>query len=546
MLTKQLHDYQDPAVDQFLSRGNLLVAFAMGLGKTPIGIACAEELLGCGDIDLCLIVCESSLKYQWAQEIAKFTDVPTFTVSVKLDGKTQSIIIPAESACVMVDGSAEKRARQFAQITSHTDYVILSYNTVVSDARWVRKLNAGLVILDEATAIKTFAAERTKQVKKILDAPYRLALTGTPVDNKPEELFSIMQWVDESVLGRWDLFDQAYIVRDDNGRPRRYKSLDVLRKRLAPALARITHDDPRVTSFIPSAVHRELYVPLSGEMEEAFTSIASDLLDALSRVQRRGGFNLQAYYSGHKQADENTEAGRIMAMITAIDMMLCHPDLLEMSANDYEDSCIRKARGEVRATWPGSKYAYERCRLGLLDDVLDSPKLIRLGQRVPEILGEEEDYKILVYSRYPEMLGIIRDELGLPAVEYKGGMDTRAKAAAVAQFRTDPKTRLFLSSYAGARGTDLYNASHLINYDLPWSAGLADQINGRHIRASSKFGQVWIENLVTEHTTDEWRLDVLTRKRRVGSAILDGRGETEIDNGGRGLRVYLQQLLDSA
>src|SRR5262249_36228958 len=146
--------------------------------KTPIGIACAEELLGCEDISLCMIVCDASLKYQWAQALAKFTDLPQQTLTLKLDGEKQTIVIPAEPGCVVIEGkpfqrnkvkysAADDRKRQYESVAKRTDYVIVSYDNVVDDARWVRRLNPGLVILDEATAIKTFAAERTKQVKQI-------------------------------------------------------------------------------------------------------------------------------------------------------------------------------------------------------------------------------------------------------------------------------------------------------------------------------------------------------------------------------------------
>jgi SNF2 family DNA or RNA helicase len=364
------------------------------------------------------------------------------------------------------------------------------------------------------------------------------------VDNKPEELFSIMQWVDPEVLGRWDLFDAAYIVRDEYGRPKRYRRLDVLRKRLEPALARISHDDPRVQGFIPKAIPSEVMVPLSGELRPAFIEIATDLYDALKRVQRRGGFDLAAYYSGNKQGDENSVAGQVMAMLGAIDLLLAHPDLLVMSGQQYADSQARKAAGEERAVWPGSKYAWTKWQQGLVDDLLDSPKLDKLAERVPAILAEDPDFKVLVYTRQRGILPYMKGVVPL-SVEYHGGMDARAKTAAVARFTQDPQVRVFLSSHAGARGTNLYKASHLINYDVPWAAGIADQINGRHVRASSAFKQVWIENFLVEDTTDMWKFhSVLGVKRQVGSAILDGKGSAEIRNEGNGLMAFLAELLD--
>ena len=559
MLTQDLYDYQSPPVDQFLGRGSLLVAFDMGLGKTPIGIACAEELLGCDDIDLCMVVCESSLKYQWAQAIAKFTDIPSRKITLRLEGKSQVITVPAEPYGVIIDGkpfqrnkvkysAADDRKRQYRHsVTPQTDYVIVSYDNCVDDARWVRQIHPGLVILDEATAIKTFSADRTQKIKRILDASYRLALTGTPVDNRAEELFSIMEWVDPEVLGRWDLFEAAYIVRNEYGQVKRYKNLHVMRERLSPAVARVAHSAPEVREFIPEKVVSELRVTPGPKLYGAFLDIAADLLEGLKSLRFTGGFDLAAYYAGHK--DENSAAGVVMAMITAADQLLAHPDLLVMSAQEYADSQRRQDRGEQRATWPGSKYAWTKWQQGLVDDVWESPKIKKLAKRVPKILAEDPAFKVLVYTRFPGALSYIEEALGLPCVKYHGGMSPKAKAAAQARFTEDPLTRVFLSSHAGARGVDLFTGSHLINFDLPWAPGLADQINGRHVRASSKFKQVFVENMVTTGTTEEWKRDVVTFKRRVGTAILDGKGADRfggVENDVQSLTGFLTGVLSDA
>jgi SNF2 family DNA or RNA helicase len=554
VLVKPLYEYQDPAVDQFLGRGNLLVAFAMGLGKTPIGIACAEELLGCDDIDVCMIVCEASLIYQWAQRIAEFTDIPKRQIKLRVDGKVQTITVPAKDYCTIIDGkafqragvrhsAAEDRRRQYDSVTTKTDYIIISYDNAVDDARWVRRMKPGLIILDEATAIKSFSAERSQVIKATLSADYRLALTGTPVDNKAEELYSIMQWVDRDILGPWDIFDAEFIVRDDYGRVIRYKNIDTLREKIAPAIARISHDDKRVRAYIPKALHTELYVTPGPKLTAAFTDIAEDLLASLRRVRRFGDFDLAAYYAGKN--DENSVAGEVMAKLGAIDLLLAHPDLLVMSGQKYEDSQERKAKGEVRKFWPGSKYAWTKWQDGLVDDIGGSAKLDALVKRVPEILGEDDRFKVVVFTRNPDMLDYMADAIGLPHVQYHGGMSPKAKAAAQSRFTDNPKVRIFLSSDAGARGVDLYTASHLINYDLPWASGKADQRNGRHVRASSQFKNVHIENMITEDTTEVWKRDVLNFKRRIGSAILDGKGHHRgvVENQVASLSTFLAGLL---
>jgi len=103
-------------------------------------------------------------------------------------------------------------------------------------------------------------------------------------------------------------------------------------------------------------------------------------------------------------------------------------------------------------------------------------------------------------------------------------MTSAAKAAAIQKFTVDPECRLFLSSHAGAYGCDMYMANHLVNYDHPEAAGKSDQINDRHVRASSEFGNVFVHNMYVEGTIEERGLDRLEFKRTIGSAFLDGEG----------------------
>jgi SNF2 family DNA or RNA helicase len=521
MLTKELYPYQVAPVEMFLDRGSLLVAYEMGTGKTAIAIACAEELFSCGDIDLCLIVCQASLKYQWAQQIAKFTDLP----SIRHKVKDEHVIIPRAGHCTIIDGSPSLRKLQYDLIRKHhPSYVIMSYETVVNDAKDVRRLGAQLTVLDEASAIKTFRAKRTKKIKQMLRSPYRLALTGTPVENKPEELFSIMQWVDEAALGRYDLFEKAYIVRDSYGRVERYKNLPVLRERIALAMSRKSRSDPEVAAYLPEVDSGEWYVQMTPALRDAYHTLARDLVIELRGAAGSSGWDMHAYYSGTLSASENTAMGRIMAREQALEMLLDHPDLIIRSGMDYENSLALQAQGIVRKEWPGSKFSYDKWQDGVVDQVYTSPKITLLREKIAEILAYPGN-KILIFTTYREMLNVLEHEFaGWGCVQFHGGMSPQEKAAAVAKYTSDPSTRIFLSSDAGAYGNDMFMANYLINYDLPWSAGRFDQRNGRHVRASSQFSNVFIRNLITEGTVEERKYALLRLKRRVGSAILDGTG----------------------
>lgn len=505
MLTLPLHPYQEPAVDRFLERKSLLVAYDMGLGKTPIAIACGEELLGDKKIDRVLLVVPASLRYQWAQAIAKFTDVATREIKLKQD----KITVPVETSCVIVDGGPAKRKGQLAK-AKDAEYVIVSYNTVLTDIRAVRRLRAGMVVLDEATAIKTFGAERTLKIKRSLTAEYRLALTGTPVENRPDEAFSIMEWVDPTVLGAFDIFDHTYVKRDGRGNVKGHKNLRLFNHRLQEAMVRKSRAEPGVREYLPDVDHQQWYVDMDKHTSSVYRAMAADLLDELMKLRGGTVFDLSAYYQGNNEFAENTPLGRVMARQQAIQMFLDHPQLVVASSQRY---ALDKPGG--------SKYAAEVMQSGLLDGYRHSPKLDLLFDKVQDILGFEGT-KILVFSQHPQMLQLIAERTGLPNVQYHGRMSAVARAAAVNRFGNDPECRLFLSSHAGAYGTDMKMASHLINYDLAWSAGRSDQINGRHQRASSEFSKVFIRDLIVSDTLEERKLDMLDYKRRISAAVVDG------------------------
>ena len=238
----------------------------------------------------------------------------------------------------------------------------------------MRKLCKDMVVLDEITAIKTFKANRTKDVKRLLKAPYRLGLTGTPMENgKPEEIYCIMQWVDDSVLGRWDLFDSSYIRRKRGTKiVKGYKNLPVLHDRLKVAVCRKSRDDDEVRPFLPSVDQDEWEVPLEGPLKDAYMPMGRDLYHGLKASHLSGSFNLFAHYHGESS---DTPDGKLMSIHMCMEMLLNHPDLVIESGMRYEKD------------GKGSKYAYQVWQDGLLDDVFDTPKAELLKEKIDVFTG---------------------------------------------------------------------------------------------------------------------------------------------------------------
>ena len=526
MLKVDPFPYQDQAIDMALDRGNLLIAYGMGLGKTLVQMAICEELMGQDEVTLSAIVVPASLKWQWAQALVWGTDVDTREIVLKPRSKSpQRITVPALHHAVVIDGTPDKRDQQYKYVREmRPDYIILGYDQVVNDWRQVKRMKPDLIALDEATAIKSFQAERSQKIKA-WHAEYRYALTGTPIDNRPEELYSIMEWVAPGELGRFDLFDKAYISRDGYGRPKRYKNLDVLHQKTKTFVARKTRFDPEVAPFMPKDFHKEFYIELVGPTKKMYKEVAAELVEHLSELVGFGGFDVGAYYSGESQNSGDAAQGEAMARFGALAMLCDHPQLLVESANKFRDWMNDAEEGSLRNP-DGSKYAYSLLMDGRLDWINDKVKVPKFEQALEEInnlLDEREENKIILFSFSKMMLKLFRDALpkGV-AVIFDGDMSTLEKERAKQQFKTDPKVRVFLSSDAGGMGVDLPEANYLINYNHPWSAGKADQRNSRHIRAGSKWDEVWVLNYIVQDSVEDWKYKILDLKRRVGSAILDG------------------------
>jgi superfamily II DNA or RNA helicase len=150
------------------------------------------------------------------------------------------------------------------------------------------------------------------------------------------------------------------------------------------------------------------------------------------------------------------------------------------------------------------------------------PKLDTLVSYANEHLETDPDAKIVIFASYLDAVAVIHDKLG--GTIYTGEMNSKEKEKSKEKFLTDPHCRLFISSDAGGYGVDLPNANLLINYDLPWNAGLAIQRNGRIKRASSRWPTITIQDILMKNSIEERQHEMLQQKGAVANAVLDGAG----------------------
>ncbi|MGC4121994.1 MAG: SNF2-related protein [Myxococcales bacterium] len=258
----KLYPYQVEGTAFLLSRGRALLADDMGLGKTAQAIAAMSRLFWSKEIARALVVCPASLKHQWAQEISRFCAVPGVGTTV-------------------IGGSREQRLTAYAQAR---EIVVTSYELMRADEEEIGKLAPDLLVLDEAQRIKNWRTRTSDVVKRF---PTRLAyvLTGTPLENRLDDLYSLMQVVDPHVFGPLWRFNQDFTSLDERGRVQGYRNLIELRARIAPHFLRRRKEE--VLLQLPERLVSRLTVPLDEEQRAIHDEAESVVARILAVLRRR-------------------------------------------------------------------------------------------------------------------------------------------------------------------------------------------------------------------------------------------------------------------
>lgn len=520
MFIGELRPYQAEASARVTERGQMLLALDLGTGKTVVSIHAIERLREEGKVKCALLIMSSSLTYQWRERLTQFTDAETV---------------------ILVDGSIPKKKRTDileSAIENPPQYLIMGIRQVVDNLSLIMSIAPDLVLVDEVTSIKNFGTQQSKAIKKLM-FPYRIGLTAEPIENgKAEELYSIMQWIDPKLFGGWQKFEERYIIRNDYGIVTGYQNVNEMHKLLMSACVNKRRDDPEVSAFMPKVQEFNVRVEMDDAIRLVYRRIARELLQALYSAGPRAVVDIaRAYGEQSGSSNDDRELGPITSRLLALQLLLDSPVILEASARAYSDPNSKA----------GSKYAWELLEAGRLPaEPLVGGKLEAAVELVTEYLEEDPTHKVIVFARFKGVLPLLAERLPYESVQFHGGLNGAQKAAAIQKF-TD-SARVFLSSDAGGAGVDLYMASHLINYDLPLSAGMFKQRNGRHVRASSLFRNVVIDNLIVRGSIEEYQLSRLQHKTKVANAIVSGQmsaADGRVTNDVESLTKFLSDYLES-
>src|SRR5262249_13679569 len=396
-------------------RGRCILGDDMGLGKTVQTMAAAELLARERGIERILVVAPASVKYQWETEIRKFTDRPV----------------------QVIEGGHKTHRAHYAQPTF---YRLINYELVLRDLDELNAWQPDLIVLDEAQRIKNWEAKTTRAVKR-LRSRYAVVLTGTPLENKLEELYSIVQFVDDRRLGPAFQFLHDHRLLDADGKLIGYRNLDKVREKLAPILLRRTREE--VLSQLPARTDPTVYV----EMADAQRAPYGEHSHTLARL-------LQKKYL------TEVDRRRILASITNLRMLCDSTFLLDKQTKV-------------------------------------SPKLEELEELLRELLGAGP-HKVVIFSQWEQMLQQaveVVEKLGFGFAVLHGRIPGKERRSLLERFRDDPNCRVFLSTDAGGTGLNLQAADTVINLEVPWNPAVLEQRIAR-VHRMGQHRPVQVFNLV--------------------------------------------------
>lgn len=516
-----LRPYQLDCINASLLRGNHLIALVQGAGKSRTAIEIVKALCDEGTTIAGAIFCSNTLKYQWAE-----TEIPKWDPGAKV---------------LVINGTKGERRRQFlAARTGEYRYVILNYEALVHDWEEIKTcLPIDFIVGDEITAIKGFRAKRSQRLKQLAaQCQYRFGLTGTPVENRPEELFSIMEFVDPTLLGNFRNYDKTFIVRQPGtGKPLRYVNLSLLQERLKQAMYRRSRDD--IAQFLPERVETDRMVKLNPKQQEAYDYVALDLVNLMQESIASGDWDLDAHYGAADTTESNVMKGQVMARIMALRMICLDPSMVLDSADRFDSPLEKTGSAYASALVALNMFDFKTMGSAKLDDIVEDAKLVL----------DDPTNKLVIYSSWVPAVETISSMLtakGYKTVYMSGNTSAEDRREAINAFNGDPSVRCFVSSDAGAYGVNLDQGTHLFCADFPWGAGVLSQRVARIDRTSTTAPTIFISYYATENTIDIYQRDGVRQKQSVADAFVDGKHydkEGRLDLSMSGLRQFLEEHL---
>lgn len=451
LINTRLYPYQKEGIIRIIEAGRVLLADDMGLGKTIQAIAAIELFHKHLNVNKVLIICPTSLKYQWKSEIQKFT------------GKDSSII----------EGLIHKRKDLYKE----QDFIkIISYGAGRHDLEFINCWNPDLVIIDEAQRIKNWKTLTAQSVKKI-KSEYAIVLTGTPLENRIDEIHSIIEYIDRYRLGALFRFLHNHQITDENGKLSGYKNLRSINKTLEGILIRRTKKE--IAGQLPNRLDKNFFI----EMTEEQITDHDSYYDVVSRLVTKW---IRTGYLSEEERQQLLSSLNCMRMV-------CDSTYI-LNPNTNHGNKIREITGLI------------------------------------EELTENPENKLVIFSQWKRMFDLLIKELKRKNLSYEylnGDIPASQRKVIIDRFQNDPDVKIFLSTDAGGVGVNLQSANILINVDLPWNPAVLEQRIGRIYRLGQK-KHINVFNFISRGSIEHRILYLLDFKRSVFTGVIEEEGKDEV------------------
>ena len=445
MAGSTLYEHQKDFLRYAKSKGRrgFILADDMGLGKTLQALALIQKAKEVDGSEPTLVIAPTTVVFNWEAEIQKFTP---------------------ELSCLKLSGV--ERGKLFDEIPNH-DIVITSYALIRRDIEKFRQYNFRYIILDESQNIKN-AISQTAQAVKTLKSKHRLALSGTPIENKLEELWSVFDFLMNGFLFSMPEFNSRYVnpimERQDKTVEKR------LKLQISPFILRRMKRD--VAKDLPDKVENMAYCELTPEQRDFYLEVLDSTKEELFKSIEMNGLEKSRM--------------SIFSALLRLRQICCHPKLYD--------------KEHLKGVMKSGKFEYLK---GMLEQIV------------------EEGHRVLLFSQFVDMLDIIKGWLERAGIEheYLTGK-TKDRQKAVENFNNNTNVKVFLISLkAGGTGLNLTGADYVIHYDPWWNPAVEDQATDRAYRIGQT-KKVFVYRIITKNTVEEKIQKLKTRKRDLVDSVI--------------------------
>ena len=464
----ELFPYQKEGVEFALFRENAIIADEMGLGKTIQAISTAILKKQLFDFKRTLIICPASIKHQWKSEIEKFCD----------------------EKAIVVEGLPDERKKLYFE--TEPFFFIVNYETVLRDLTAINAADFDFVILDEAQKIKNFETKTANAIRRIR-RKHALVITGTPIENKLIDLFSIVQFLDPYFLTPLWEFSYQHCIFDEHSKNRilGYYNLASLKQRMSSILIR--REKRLILKQLPNIVEEDVFVQLHPEQSSMHAGFSRGIARILAK-------KFKTTYDWQK----------LMLLLSNM-RMVCDSTFLIDKKTNY------------------------------------SPKLIELQDILVEKLDvKNSNKKIIVFSEWVNMLNLIGEMLtknGIGFVKLTGKVPVKKRKKLIEAFESDDDCHVFLSTDAGGSGLNLQMADTVINFELPWNPAKKNQRTGRIDRLGQKKNKLFVLNFISLNSIEEKIATGLLLKQNLFDGVLNEENSIdEVDFSNKGRSQFIRQL----